>query len=139
MNGAASRRLLKFCLVGCIGVGVQLSVLYALQKLKVDYLIATGLAVESAVIHNFLWHRRFTWADRMRSGPREFILSLFRFHLSNGLVSLFGNVALMRVLVGKLAMPVLPANCAAIVICFTANFLASDCWVFRLAAGKTLL
>ncbi len=28
------------------------------------YLVATALAVEMAVLHNFFWHRRWTWADR---------------------------------------------------------------------------
>jgi putative flippase GtrA len=131
MNEITYRRVLKFCLVGGIGIGVQLGVLDVLQLSKVDYLIATGLAVESAVVHNFLWHWHFTWADRARCGLNEFLFSLARFHLSNGLISIFGNLALMRVLVGKLELPVLPANISAIAICFVANFLASDYWVFR--------
>ena len=59
------RRWLKFNLVGAIGIVVQLAVLGILNGiLKLDYLPATALAVEAAVLHNFLWHERFTWADR---------------------------------------------------------------------------
>lgn len=125
-------RLLKFTAVGAIGVIVQLSVLAALDSIRVDYLLATALAVECAVIHNFLWHRRFTWADRSRSGVHDFVLSLFRFHLSNGLISLAGNLLLMRMLVGGLRLPLLPANLGTIAACFVANFVTSDRWVFRL-------
>jgi putative flippase GtrA len=58
-------RWFKFNLVGGMGIGVQLLVLLALKTgLGMTYLVATGLAVEAAVIHNFLWHERFTWADR---------------------------------------------------------------------------
>ena len=50
-------RWLKFNAVGGIGIGVQLVVLTVLRSwLKLDYLLATGLAVEIAAIHNFLWH-----------------------------------------------------------------------------------
>jgi putative flippase GtrA len=126
-------RLVKFCFVGAVGIGVQLGTLSMLRQLRINYLIATGVAVECAVIHNFLWHRHFTWADRIRSGMQEFAVSLSRFHLSNGLISLFGNIALMRFLVGELQFPVLSANVLAIALCFIANFLAGECWVFRLA------
>jgi putative flippase GtrA len=119
---AAHRRLLKFCFVGAIGIGVQLGLLTMLRRLQADYLAATGLAVEGAVIHNFLWHRRFTWVDRTQGGVCDFFQSLLRFHLSNGLISLFGNVALVHILVGKFELPVFAANIAAIALCFVVNF-----------------
>ena len=59
------------------------------------------------------------------------MLSLLRFHVSNGLISLLGNLLLMRLLAGGLGLPLLSANLASIAICFVANFLASDRWVFR--------
>jgi putative flippase GtrA len=127
VSDAAFLRVLKFSLVGGIGVGVQVGMLAALTAMRINYLLATALAVEVAVIHNFLWHQRFTWADRARRGT---MAALFRFHLSNGLLSLVGNLLLMRVLVPEFKLPVLRANIAAIATCFIANFLASDRWVF---------
>ncbi len=63
-------RWIKFNAVGGIGIGVQLAALAILRSwLRLDYLPATGLAVEIAVIHNFLWHERFTWADRPAARP----------------------------------------------------------------------
>jgi putative flippase GtrA len=121
-------RLVKFSLVGGIGIAVQLAVLALLTMMSMNYLLATGLAVESAVLHNFLWHRRFTWADRAGQQTPE---SLLRFHLSNGLISLLGNLLLMKWLVGSLRWPVLEANATTILICWAANYLASDRWVFR--------
>ena len=51
----------KFSAVGGIGIGVQLAALTIFRSwLKLEYLLATGLTVEIAVIHNFLWHERFT-------------------------------------------------------------------------------
>jgi len=121
-------RLLKFSLVGAVGIVVQLGVLTLLVRWKMNYLVATGMAVEVAVLHNFVWHERFTWAER-NSGDRVFD-RLLRFHLSNGLVSIAGNLILMRLLVGKAGLPVLVSNVVSIAGCFAANYLLSDRWVF---------
>jgi putative flippase GtrA len=130
VSTSAFQRVLKFALVGGIGVGVQLGVLAALSSLKINYLLATALAVEAAVIHNFLWHQRFTWADRAGTGMRGSLTALLRFHLTNGLISIVGNLLLMRFFVPGLGLPLLHANLATIAVCFLANFLASDRWVF---------
>ena len=65
------QRPATFALVGAIGVVVQLGTLEALTALGGHYLWATGLAVEAAVLHNFMWHQRFTWRDRGRSRLAE--------------------------------------------------------------------
>jgi dolichol-phosphate mannosyltransferase len=130
VSNVAFPRVLKFALVGGLGVGVQLGVLAALTAIKINYLLATALAVEAAVIHNFLWHQRFTWADRARTEMRRSLTALFRFQVSNGLISIVGNLLLMRLLVPEFKLPVLQANIATIAVCFLANFLASDRWVF---------
>ena len=58
-------RWLKFNAVGAIGIAVQLAVLTLLKSgLGLNYLLATALAVEVTVLHNFFWHERFTWGDR---------------------------------------------------------------------------
>jgi putative flippase GtrA len=129
MTANSHLRLLRFSLVGAVGVGVQLGVLATLIAMKMNYLLATGMAVEAAVLHNFLWHQRFTWRDRTGS-RREAFGQLVRFHLSNGLISLVGNLLLMRLLAGWLGLPALVANLATISLCFVANYLASDRWVF---------
>ena len=62
-------RWLKFNLVGGMGIVVQLLLLVGLKTgLHLHYLAATALAVEIAVVHNFLWHERFTWAERTGVG-----------------------------------------------------------------------
>jgi putative flippase GtrA len=56
---------------------------------------------------------------------------LIRFHLSNGAVSIAGNLLLMRWLVGGLHIPLMPANFAAIAACSLINFALGDRFVFR--------
>ncbi|HYN15773.1 MAG TPA: GtrA family protein [Terriglobales bacterium] len=125
-------RWLKFNLVGAIGIVVQLAVLGILTGVfKLDYLPATALAVEAAVLHNFLWHERFTWADRASLTRRQALMRLVRFNLTTGAVSIFGNLLLMRLLVGQVHLPSLPANLVSIAGCSLVNFVVSEFIVFR--------
>jgi len=153
-------RFSKFNFVGGIGIAVQFAALFLLKSVfNFNYLVATALAVETAVLHNFVWHERFTWVDRLTPAPdqrtsgakalpeqtsvvaalkrcatpnpwRSSFARLVRFHLGNGAVSILGNLALMKVMVGQGHMNYLVANAIAITLCSLANFLVSDEWVF---------
>ena len=126
------RHWLKFNAVGIAGIGVQLLALTILAGgFKLNYLISTFLAVEAAVLHNFLWHERWTWIDRTMLDRRGVGGRLIRFHLSNGLISIGGNLALMWLLVSQLHVHYFIANLIAIGSCSVVNFFASDRLVFR--------
>ena len=145
-NGMTERRIgrrltmrwLKFNAVGTLGIGLQLAVLFALKSgFHLSYLPAAALAVEAAVVHNFLWHERYTWADRVQPSWRKSLPRLLRFNLSNGGVSIVGNLALMKLLVGVGHLNYLAANGVAIALCSLANFLVSEEWVFEDDASTT--
>jgi putative flippase GtrA len=125
-------RWLKFNAVGGIGIAVQLAALALFRSgLHFDYLLATALAVETAVVHNFLWHERFTWADRPARRLVHSLARLAKFNASNGLVSLVGNLLIMQALVGQFHMNFLIANLIAVATCSIVNFLLSDRFVFE--------
>ena len=156
-------RWCKFNLVGAVGILVQFGVLFLLKSLlHVNYLAATGLAVEAAVVHNFFWHERFTWADRTNSRPslrrypsvaeaqnlpstlfaalkrcanqrlgRASFGRFLRFNLTTGLVSIAGNLGMMKAMVGFGHVNYLLANAVAIAVCSLVNFLLSDRWGFE--------
>jgi len=125
-------RWLKFNFVGGIGIGVQLAALFLLKTVfGFDYLFATAFAVEAAVVHNFIWHEQFTWSDRVQPAWRRSLVRFARFNLTTGAVSIVGNLALMRVMVGEGHINYLVANAIAVALCSIANFLVSDGWVFR--------
>jgi putative flippase GtrA len=124
-------RWLKFNAVGALGIAVQLAVLFGLKTgFHLDYLLATALAVEAAVVHNFLWHERYTWADRVQPSWRKSLPRLLRFNLTTGAVSIAGNLALMKFLVGLCHLNYVVASAIAIALCSLANFLVSDRVVF---------
>ena len=56
---------------------------------------------------------------------------LLRFNLSTGLISIVGNLALMRLLVGSLHLQYMVANLLTIGACSLLNFWASDQVVFQ--------
>ena len=123
-------RFLRFNGVGIAGFALQLAVLAVLLSAGVHYLAATALAVESAILHNFLWHERWTWRDRPATG-RGRLARLWRFHALNGVISLVGNLLLMRLFVGTFGVPAIPANLAAVLSCSLVNYFASDRLVFE--------
>ncbi|MEP6716386.1 MAG: GtrA family protein [Terriglobia bacterium] len=92
------------------------------------YLYASAAAVELALLHNFCWHVNYTWADR--SGRTAHLRRFLRFQLSNGAVSLAGNLALTHILVHEARVPLLLANLAAIFCCSLANFYLGNNWAF---------
>lgn len=122
----------RFGLVGLLGAGLQLLSLYLLTKgLHLRQVVAAPMAVEIAVLHNFLWHERFTWRERKVTGLASRAIRLWRFHAANGFVSLFGNTLLIYCFVERLKLPVLPSTIGAIGLCSLLNFLLADRWVFR--------
>ncbi len=128
---SAVRRWLRFNLVGAGGIVVQFCALWTLTSAAhVNYLVATVIAVEAAVVHNFFWHERFTWPERLSRSLPASARRLLRFNLANGFVSIVGNLLIMRLLVGQLHLPLRAANAMSIVACSLVNFVASDRWVF---------
>lgn len=119
-------RWLKFNAVGAAGIVVQAAALELLLHLGSHYLAATVVAVEAAVVHNFVWHRAWTWRDRPgRAGP-----AFLRFNATNGLLSIAGNLAIMRLLVEAAGMRPLLANLISIAVCSLVNFVLADRLVF---------
>lgn len=121
-------RFLRFNLVGLFGIAVQLTSLTLLNRtIPRHYLLTSTFAVELTLLHNFAWHIRYTWPQ---ASPRNTLKQLLRFHLSNGLVSLLGNLALMPLFIKAAHTPIVLANALTIACCGLANFLLAHRFVF---------
>ncbi|MFP5261052.1 MAG: GtrA family protein [Blastocatellia bacterium] len=122
------QRWAKFGAVGATGILVQASMLaFLLHVVGLHYLAATAFAVEASVLHNFVWHRKWTWADRPQTRAS---LMLLRFNLTSGAASLAGNLLLMFIFVGQARLNAFGANLITIAICSLVNFTLSDRFVF---------
>jgi putative flippase GtrA len=122
------KRLLHFNLVGLLGIFVQLTTLAIFNRtIPQHYLLTSTLAIELTLLHNFAWHIRYTWPQ---ASPHNTLRRLLRFHLSNGLISLLGNLALMPIFIKAAHTPVVLANALTITSCGLANFLLAHRFVF---------
>ncbi len=134
-------RWLRFNAVGLMGVLVQiLSIMTIREWLGLHYLAATALAVEIAILHNFVWHERWTWLDRTANGRAGRLRRLLRFNVASGSLSIGSNVLFTAWMVGWFGLHYLPANLLAITVGSVLNFVASERLVYRLdaAAGHGL-
>ena len=124
---------IKFNVVGVLGFALQSSALFVLTRAapRFGYLAATAVAVELAVLNNFLWHQRWTWNDRPTTTKKETLRRLAKFNLTTGTVSIAGNLALMNILVGRFGLPIIGANLASVVTCSILSFILAD----RIAFG----
>jgi putative flippase GtrA len=113
---------IKFVVVGLLGFVVQLTALALLMSYGWSWLPATVVAVECAIVHNYAWHREWTWRGRRGS--------FLRFNASTALTSISGNVVLTALFIAVFHMPVVAANALAVGAVSAANFLIGDRWVF---------
>ena len=128
------RRWLRFNAVGLAGLLVQLAILQALTAhLRLQYQVATLIAVECTIFHNFAWHVLYTWRERKLRTAKILLARLVQFNLTNGAVSLAGSLTFMTLLVGHAHIPILLSNFVSIIACSVVNFFLGELVVFRAA------
>lgn len=116
---------LRFAVVGVGGVAVNTLALHFFYGVaQVPLLVASPLAVELAIAHNYLLNDWWTFGQRRAS------LSRFtRFNVS-ALVTLLVNVVVVWLLVAS-GVHYMAANLAGIGVGAVLNFGASSTWVWR--------
>jgi putative flippase GtrA len=124
-------RWLKFNTVGAAGMVIHFGLLaFLVHVVRLHYLAATPIAIEAAVFQNFLWHRRWTWADRPIQGWSQTCAALLRFNLTNGAVSLAGYMASAWLFTSLWGIDPVFANALGLIPCGLANFFLADWLVF---------
>ena len=124
-------RFARFVIAGTGGFIVQIGMLAVLHSvLGVNYLVATAIAVEAAILANFAWHYRWTWRDRAGSWRDQ----LVRFNALNAITSIFGSIFLTAVFVEVVGLQVVSANIASVAALSVINFIGANTLVFRAAA-----
>jgi putative flippase GtrA len=119
----------RFVVVGALGFVVQLAVFAVLSRMGCPWLPSTVVAVESAIVHNFVWHRWWTWRHRIASA--SWFHELVKFNAGTAFTSILGNVAVMAIVLHAVAIDPILANVIAVGVMSIANFLLADRWVFR--------
>jgi len=133
-------RLLRFSVAGLIGFLVQVAALWLLVSFTtMHYVPATIIAVEMAILINFVWHDRWTWRDRPVPSERERWVRLARFNALTGLTSIAGSVMVTAVLVELLSLSPIVANVISVMALGAFNFAGANTLVFRSAVAIVLL
>ena len=124
----------RFALAGAGGFLVQVGTLAVLTShFDVDYIMATLIAVEAAIVFNFVWHLKWTWRDR----PGSVLQRFMRFNALTATTSIVGSILLTAFFVEGFEMHVIVANIVSVGILSVVNFIGADRLVFR--AGAVLL
>lgn len=124
------RRFGVFNLVGFSGFLLQLALLSVLTRgFAWHDTVATAVAIEAALLHNFVGHTRWTWRDR-RLGQMPLGRRLARYQAAKT-VTLAANLALTAWLVRATPLPLELANIAAVIAMSSVNYAISDRWLFQ--------
>jgi putative flippase GtrA len=103
------------------------------------YIAATVIAVELAILANFVWHARWTWSDRPARNVREHIGRFLVFNTLTAGTSIVGGVVITAVLVEMLSLPPVVANIISVVALGALNFVGANTLVFRAGAAAMVM
>jgi putative flippase GtrA len=130
-------RFIKFLVAGLGGCIVQIATLAVLlHGFHLHYVAATIVAVELAILINFVWHERWTWNT---CGTAGVMTRLLRFNALTAVTSILGSLVVTTFLVETVSMAPIVANSISVIVLGALNFVGSDRFVFRTAALAALL
>lgn len=130
VRALSESEIMRFGVVGASGVVVNNAVLYALHGLLGWSLIPSSvLAVEAAIVNNFVWNDLWTFSERTKTSYR-----FLRFNLVS-LGGLVVNTAVLAALVTFAGVHYLIANLIAIGVAMGWNFAANARWTWVRGAG----
>ena len=133
-------RVVRFSIAGLAGFVVQVAALAVLVSFtRMHYAVATILAVEVAILINFVWHDRWTWHDRPPVTAADRWRRLARFNAMTGLTSIAGSVMVTTGLVEMLSLSPIVANIISVMALGTVNFAGANALVFRAAVLAAML
>ncbi len=135
-----TERFLRFSVAGLIGFVVQVAALWLLVTLTpIHYVVATAVAVELAILMNFVWHEQWTWQDRPSANLCDRYSRLVRYNAMTALTSIAGSLIITALLVESLAMSPVVANIISVVALGALNFAGAETLVFRAGIGVMAL
>ncbi len=130
-------RFVRFCLVGAAGVVVNLGIFWWLKASgMLGTLRAGAVAVECAILNNFLWNELWTFKDRSQGAPRlaDRLRRLAHFNLICGVGAAI-QLALLWALSIRLGWHYLVSNAIAIGLVTFWNYGLNTTWTWTRLAG----
>lgn len=101
----------KFMVVGWMGMVVNTACLFLFKGiLRIPIIPAGLLAIEIAILHNFLALRGWAWRDRMNGRQQPFFRQLLLYNAFTGAVDVVANLSILWVLFAVFHVHYLLAN-----------------------------
>ena len=125
-------RFVRFCLVGATGVVVNMGIFWWLKASgMLGTLRAGAVAVECAILNNFLWNELWTFKDRSQGAPRpaDRLRRLAHFHLICGVGAAI-QLAILWALSIRLGWHYLVSNAIAIGLVTFWNYGLNTTWTW---------
>ncbi len=138
MQSPEDRRFYLYCLVGGLGVLVNLIVMSAVMYgLHLHPVLASIIASVVAMVHNFLWNDRVTWKERTESVRWRRMLQMPLFMAVSGVG--IGVTALFVEIFLRLHWPELVGQLVGIVVSTIWTFTANNRWTWTERASQRKL
>ena len=128
--GHSAYQFFRFCLIGSLGVGVNVAVYYAaFHHMDFNYVWASALAFLVASVNNFSLNKYFTFHDKnYQIGS---VLWQYAKFLSFALIGWGINVGILVALVELFDMYPLLANVIGVLVATVTNFLGNKFIAFK--------
>ncbi len=124
----------KFMAVAWLGMGVNTACLYLFKGiLHIKLIPASLMAIEIAIIHNFIWFRTWTWRDRPNKPP--FFQQLIKYNLATGAVDFLANVSVLWSLSTFLKIHYLLANILGMIAPPFIKFWLNEKFIFKASSN----
>jgi dolichol-phosphate mannosyltransferase len=128
-NNLFHPRVIKFSIVGGIGVLVNMGILYIFAEyFHIVYLISSLFAIELSIISNFLLNDYWTWGEREK---KKFYQRLIQYHIMAGITAFLANWLLLVLLTEVFGIYYLISNLIGIGVGMLSNFILNDIWTFH--------
>jgi len=115
--------MIKFSIVGVIGAGINTGFLWILTDLAgLYYLFSSVVAIEIAIMMQFMMNDRWTFRDRKTTDAGQFIKRIFKSNLwrSGGLAV---NVSVLYLFTAYIGVYYLLSNIFGIICAFSLNYI----------------
>jgi dolichol-phosphate mannosyltransferase len=119
----------RFAVVGASGYAINLTVFAAVIAAGADYRVAATAAFALALVNNFAWNRRWTFAGAGGKAHAQ----AGRFLIVSAGAFLLSLVVLDSLI--RWGAPKVPAEAAAVIAVTPLSFLANKLWSFRQRPG----
>lgn len=125
-------RFIRFGVVGVSGVVVNQGLLMLIHgNLGWPLLLSSIIAIEAAILNNFLWSSTWIWRFDYHRSLRLILQKLAQYQAATLFTSMVVNASVLAGLVYALDVDYRIANLAGIAAGMSVNFLAGEFWVFR--------